>query len=98
MSFAIFGSSSQMWTPGTTVGIALYGPPVGRPGLGSQVSSWLAPPASQRRITRLSFFFNSLANNGLLSALRAVMSAAKVKPAAAADAPRNARREGTANL
>ena len=41
-----------MWTPGTAVGIARNGPPVGRPGFGSNVSSWLAPPASQSRITR----------------------------------------------
>ena len=32
--WAIFGISSEMWTPGTTVWIARNGPPVGRPGLG----------------------------------------------------------------
>ena len=31
--------------------MALNGPPVGRPGLGSNVSSWLAPPASHSRMT-----------------------------------------------
>ncbi len=40
---AIFGISSEMWTPGTEVGIERNGPPVGVPGLGSQVSSWLEP-------------------------------------------------------
>ena len=39
-----FGSSSQMWMPGTEVGIARNGPPVAVPGLGSQLSSWLRPP------------------------------------------------------
>ncbi len=37
--------------PGTDVGIERNGPPVGVPGLGSQVSSWLEPPASQSRMT-----------------------------------------------
>ena len=32
-----------MCVPGTEVGIAWNGPPVSVPGLGSQVSSWLAP-------------------------------------------------------
>src|SRR5438046_517990 len=33
-----------MWTPGTLVATAWKGPPVLVPGLGSHVSSWLAPP------------------------------------------------------
>ncbi len=37
--------------PGTDVGIERNGPPVSVPGLGSQVSSWLEPPASQSRMT-----------------------------------------------
>ncbi len=36
---AICGINSEMWMPGTEVGIARNGPPVGAPGLGSHVSS-----------------------------------------------------------
>jgi hypothetical protein len=36
---AILGISSLISTPGTDVLIARYGPPVGRPGFGSNVSS-----------------------------------------------------------
>ena len=39
--------------PGTAVGIDRNGPPVAAPGLGSHVSSWLAPPASQSRMHAL---------------------------------------------
>src|SRR5579864_8750250 len=44
---AIFGSSSEMWMPGTLVEIGLkllFD-------LGSHVSTWLGPPSSQNRIT-----------------------------------------------
>ena len=51
--------------PGTEVGIARNGPPVAAPGLGSQVSSWLAPPASQSRMTRFCCFFSSPASAGV---------------------------------
>ncbi len=40
------------------------GPPVLVPGLGSQVSSWLAPPASQITRTRFSFLAISAAEAG----------------------------------
>src|SRR5262245_28643980 len=36
--------------PLTAVGIALVGPCVSAPGLGSNVSNWLGPPAIQRRM------------------------------------------------
>ena len=62
--WAIFGISSEIWTPGTAVGIERNGPPVGVPGLGSQVSSWLEPPASQSRMTRFSFRLSSPASTG----------------------------------
>ena len=61
---AIFGISSEMWMPGTEVGIDRNGPPVGAPGLGSQVSSWLEPPASQSRMTCFCFCFSSAASAG----------------------------------
>ena len=64
--WAIFGISSEMWMPGTDVGIDRNGPPVGVPGLGSHVSSWLDPPASQSRMTRFSFRFSSPASTGSL--------------------------------
>src|SRR5262245_6350181 len=78
--------------PGSAVGIARYGPPVGLPGLGSNVSSWLAPPASHSKITRLSPRFNSLASSGLRNTSSAVISAASA-PAPSAAAPKNDRRE-----
>ena len=37
--FAVCGSSSETWTPGTDVGMARNGPPVSVFGFGSQVSS-----------------------------------------------------------
>src|SRR5436190_316040 len=49
MRLAIFGSSSEIWIPGTLVEIGLkllFD-------LGSQVSMWLGPPSSQKRITAL---------------------------------------------
>ena len=47
MRFAIFGSSSETWMPGTLVEIGLKLLLV----LGSQVSMWLGPPSSQNRMT-----------------------------------------------
>src|SRR4051812_31018189 len=46
---AIFGSSSDIWIPGTLVEIGLKLLLV----LGSHVSMWLGPPSSQKRITAL---------------------------------------------
>ena len=88
---AISGMSSEMWIPGTDVGIARNGPPVGAPGLGSQVSSWLEPPASQSKITRFWFRFISAASAGELKISRAVMSAAEAKAPAASE-PKKPRR------
>jgi hypothetical protein len=82
-----------MWTPGTAVWIERNGPPVGAPGFGSHVSSWLAPPASQSRITRFCCFFISPARAELASRSMPVMSANAVVPSAAAAVPRNPRRE-----
>src|SRR5437773_1843943 len=47
MRFAIFGSNSEIWMPGTLVEIGLKLLFV----LGSHVSTWLGPPSSQKRIT-----------------------------------------------
>ncbi len=52
--WAIFGISSEISIPATDVWMERNGPPVSAPGLGSHVSNWLAPPASQSRMTRLS--------------------------------------------
>ena len=52
ITFAVFGSSSEMWMPGTEVGIARNGPPVGVPGFGSQLSSCERPPAMLMTIMR----------------------------------------------
>ena len=64
--WAILGISSEMWMPGTAVGIDRNGPPVGVPGLGSHVSSWLEPPASQSRMTRLSLPLELASEHGAL--------------------------------
>src|SRR5438270_12398127 len=53
MRLAIFGSSSEIWMPATLVEIGLKLLFV----LGSQVSTWLGPPSSQKRITALAFPF-----------------------------------------
>ena len=90
--WAIFGISSEIATPGTAVGIDRNGPPVAAPGFGSHVSSWLAPPASQSRITCFSCFFSSPARTGSVRTSSAVMSAASAAAAEAAIVPRNRRR------
>ncbi len=78
MRFAISGISSEMCTPGTSVGMARNGPPVLAPGFGSHVSSWLDPPASQSMMTRFWFFLRSAATAGFARTLRPVMSAKAV--------------------
>src|SRR6266545_1277512 len=67
------------------------GPPVVAPGFGSHVSSCDAPPASHNRMTRFCDFLSALFTSGAASALSAVMSAARVAPAASAP-PKTARR------
>ena len=47
------GSSSDTWMPASLVGMALN-PLLG---LGSQVSTWLGPPSSQRRMQDSAFAF-----------------------------------------
>ena len=59
--------------------------------MGSQVSSWLEPPASQSRITRFCCFFSSPARAGCFRTSSPVMSAANAA-APAARVPRNRRR------
>src|ERR1043166_2904053 len=53
MRFAIFGSNSEIWMPGTLVEIGLKL----LLGFGSHVSMWLGPPSSQKRITALALPF-----------------------------------------
>src|ERR1700704_1932246 len=53
MRFAIFGSSSEIWMPGTLVEIGLKL----LLDLGSHVSMWLGPPSSQKRITAFALPF-----------------------------------------
>src|SRR4051794_28330041 len=74
--FAICGISSLMATPGTLVLMARNGPPVAAPGLGSNVSSWLAPPASHSRMTRFCCCFSSFARAGSWRTFNAVIAAA----------------------
>src|SRR5947209_6179402 len=45
MRWASCGKCSLIWTPGTLVLMARYGPPCGVPGLRSKVSLWLGPPS-----------------------------------------------------
>ena len=81
---AVRGSNSQIWRPGTLVGIARKGPPVAVPGLGSQVSSWLEPPWRKICRTRLPEPCTERASAGR-----------RTRPVAAAAAmpPNSARRE-----
>src|SRR6185503_4050607 len=55
ISAAMRGRCSQTWIPRTAVSIALNGPFVSCPGLGSKVSMWLGPPSMKRTITDLAF-------------------------------------------
>ena len=59
------GKSEENWTPGIFVGMLPKGPPLGRPGLGSQVSNWLGAPQSHSRMQCFRAFFVCAANNGL---------------------------------
>jgi hypothetical protein len=54
---AIFGNSSVNRRPGTRVGMVPNGPRtlLGASGFGSQVSSWLGPPTSMRKMQFTSF-------------------------------------------
>jgi hypothetical protein len=64
MSFiccATLGHRSATSTPGTAVGIALVGPPVAVPGLGSKVSNWLGPPFMNSRMQAMPRCRNSSA-------------------------------------
>ena len=90
--FAVYGSSSQMWVPGTDVGIALNGPPVSVFGFGSHVSSWLTPPERKMTSTRFCDFDSSFAASGLANPLT---PSAAVAPSVE---PRNARRETCADV
>ena len=91
MRFAICGISSLMWTPGTEVGMAANGPPVGRPGFGSHVSNWLAPPASQSRMTLLPLALSVSFSAGLAKECTAPMPLA-ARPVPAPSVRRKARR------
>src|SRR6516225_3043749 len=55
IAFAVMGMYSEIWMPLAAVSIAFALPPLGRPGLGSKVSTWLGAPGSQIRITVLHF-------------------------------------------
>ena len=65
---AVLGNSSEMCVPGTEVGIARNGPPVSVPGFGSQLSSWLSPPAILNTRTRFCSFLSCSANDGCANA------------------------------
>ena len=50
MTLAVWSQPSAIEMPGTAVAMALVSPPWSVPGLGSNVSSWLGPPAIQSRM------------------------------------------------
>src|SRR5205823_2232452 len=79
---AVCGSNSEMWIPGTEVGMARNGPPVSVPGFGSQDSSWLRPP--ERKMTTTRFWARAS------SALAPAEANPAGPSAAAAPAPRKA--------
>ena len=91
MRLAISGISSLIRTPGMSVPISVNGPPVGAPGLGSHVSNWLAPPASQRRMTRLLVFLSALFRPVSAKVFTAALVPSHPAPIAPTP-PRNARR------
>src|SRR6476661_4315124 len=75
--------------PGTDVGIARNGPPVAVPGFGSQLSSWLRPPAMLNTTMRFWSDFNWFAIAGVENTPSPAVQAPA--PKAASD-PRNWRR------
>ena len=91
---AVLGISSEIRTPGTLVSIERNGPPVSVLGLGSQVSSWLAPPASQITSICRCLLAMSAATTGLVKQdSPAPMPADAPRPTAMF--PRNRRRDRT---
>ena len=50
MTLAVWFHPSAIEIEGTAVAMALVSPPCSVPGLGSNVSSWLGPPAIQSRM------------------------------------------------
>src|SRR5579862_6541154 len=65
MIFAVRGSNSEIWMPGTDVEIDLKLPrtSLGASGLGSNVSSWLAPPFWNNTIQETSLRLVSFASS-----------------------------------
>src|SRR5690242_6178062 len=53
IDLAVTGMYSEIWMPRAAVSMAFALPPLGRPGLGSKVSTWLGAPGSQIRMTVL---------------------------------------------
>ena len=61
MTLAVWSQPSAIEMPGTAVAMALVSPPCSVPGLGSNVSSWLGPPAIQSRMHAICRFRMSAA-------------------------------------
>src|SRR5690242_18992822 len=74
------GMSELKCTPGIDVGRLGYGPPLGRPGLGSHVSNWLGAPQSQSRMQRFCAFFVAEANAGFSNKPEKLVRVAMVPP------------------
>src|SRR5215510_7683882 len=88
--FASRGRYSQTCKPVTRLWIGRNSPPVGRPGLRSKVSIWLAPPFIHSRMQRLPRFFASAA---IVWELTSPPQLGSATPPVVASAPlRNARR------
>ena len=91
MTLAVCSQPSAIGMPGTAVSIALVSPPFLWPGLGSNVSNWLGPPAIQSRMQAICRCRSSSA----WTAIRSVKLTA-ASPAAPRPTPRrNPRRLST---
>ena len=89
--WAIFGISSEIWIPGTAVGIDRNGPPVGVPGLGSHVSNWLGAAGQPEQNDPLVIPLQLPGQHRAFSTSSTVMSAANAAAPAATE-PRKPRR------
>src|SRR5262245_1000664 len=82
MTGASRAQCSAMCRPGTEVAMARVGPCVSAPGLGSNVSNWLGPPAIHNRMQARFWRFSSLAKEG----------SGRTRPAPARAAPASRKR------
>jgi hypothetical protein len=80
MILAVWSQPSAIEMPGTAVSMSFVSPPFLCPGLGSNVSSWLGPPAIQRRMHDICRCRSSSARRAIRSVKLTAESPAAPRP------------------